>query len=325
MLRIPFTLQIDGRRYEGVSMSITQLIATGENLGALPQGKRAVAWMQIAFDGFSVLLQPEIVSGGADKEGNLILHFADPTGPHVPQLRYVMNTYIAGDVVSMGGMLAYTGPEKPAVPKQSAAQVKKNRARSVAVMLLSSMLAVVAAFVIYTRYTTGHEMHPVFVERAGQQMRATVAGQVSYINPNAQRGDVLYAVNGNTGDVLNFMMPCDCGVTLQNGISEGTTVLPTDLVATVYSPDAPIQVKSLMSVDGLARAMRGANVWLDLDNGKTIAATIIPGEATRAAALGGEVFVPVDLQPEAGALTEADIGRSARLRMTPNLAARFGL
>ena len=48
--------------------------------------------------------------------------------------------------------------------------------------------------------------------------------------------------------------------------------------------------------------------------------------ATRAATLAGDLFLPVNLRAvEDGALTAADIGTPARLRITPNLLNRIGI
>ena len=45
-------------------------------------------------------------------------------------------------------------------------------------------------------------MHPVLIERVGQDMQATTAGQISYLNPDATKGEVLFSVNANSGDIL---------------------------------------------------------------------------------------------------------------------------
>ncbi len=39
-------------------------------------------------------------------------------------------------------------------------------------------------------------------------MKATTAGQISFLNPNAKKGEVAFSINANTGDVLNFQLPC---------------------------------------------------------------------------------------------------------------------
>ena len=325
LLKIPFTVHMDGRRFEGETLSVTHMILRSDGEGPLGRGHRTMAWLYVAFDSFGIALQPDVIVLDDNPDGSMVLQFASPTGPHLPQLRYILNSYIAGDVVSVDGMLSYTGPDAPKAPKANTPDDKKQRKRSIGMLVLSSLMVVAAAGLVYKRYTTGTEMHPVFVERAGAQMRATVAGQIGYLNADAGNGEVVYAINATTGDVLNFQMPCDCEVALAPGIAQGTTVLPEDVVLTAFSPDAGLRVETLMSVQGLNRAMRGDNVSLALNDGRTVPVMVIPGEATHAATIRGEVFVPVTLQPKAGGLTHADLGKSAQLRITPNLAARLGL
>ncbi len=62
-------------------------------------------------------MYPEVIVTGSRKPGEMTLQFADPAGEHLPQLRHIINSYIAGDVMSLRGLLAYTGPTKPKAPK----------------------------------------------------------------------------------------------------------------------------------------------------------------------------------------------------------------
>ena len=87
-------------------------------------------------------------------------------------------------------------------------------------------------------------------------MQATTAGQISYLNTDAAKGEVLFSVNANSGDVLNFKMPCDCEIVLSQGVREGITVLPTDVILTILVNSLDLNVQALMSVEGLARAMK---------------------------------------------------------------------
>jgi hypothetical protein len=180
----------------------------------------------------------------------------------------------------------------------------------------SFLLAMVAAYGLFVRYTTGYEMHPVLVEHAGQAMQATTAGQVAYLNPEAKQGDVLFSINANSGDILNFRMPCDCKVALGQGVREGLTVLPADVLLTILTNTTDLRIQALMSVEGLARAMKGDQVFLDLADGRSVAVQVIAGKTANTALLGGELFVPVEIIAPDEALNKADIGRYGQLRLT---------
>ena len=320
LLKIPFSVTVAGQRYTGDTLSLMQIHAQANEGGMLGNGARHIATINFIFESFVLTLHPEITVISEDIQGKSVFQFTYPTGDHLPQLRYILNSHIGGDFVTIDGMVSYTGPTALKKPKgEATGHSVVNRVRSIGVAALSALLILTATVMLFKRYTTGYEMHPVFVERAGQKMRATAAGQISYLNPNAAKGEVLYSVNANTGNALNFMMPCDCEAVVTKGISKGTTVLQTDLILTIFINTSLIRAQTLMSIEGLNRAMNGDRVHMDLNDGRSIPVKVIASEATTAASLRGDLFVPVELVSEDGALTTKDIGKSARLRLSKAL------
>ncbi|TNF21592.1 MAG: hypothetical protein EP318_06470 [Rhodobacteraceae bacterium] len=319
VLPVPFTAQIGEARFTGTGLSVTAAyVEPREAVAPMLTGSRQAVRLRFDFGGFTITLFPEARVTTNDTGDELTLQFIDPTGPHLPQLRYILNTYIAGDVVSLGAMMAYTGPTQPkeAKGKGGTAADARRRIKSIGVALLSSVLIYFAVSALFTRYTTSYELRPVFILRAGNEMRATSGGQVIFLNPGAGKGEVLYSLSATTGDVLNFQSPCDCEVALTDGMFEGATVLPGDSILTLYGQNRSVRVQTQMSTEGLSRAMSGERVHLEMDDGRTIPVQVILTSATSAAAEEGDLFLPVRLEPQAGALTEDDIGKSARLRLS---------
>ncbi len=312
---LPFSVKLCGQQFVGSTISMTSIHAMARDEIFLIKGTRHAARIQFDFKNFSVSIYPEVVVVGEYKD-ELVLKFADPTGDHVAQLRFVLNSFIAGDFVTLGSVMAYSGPTEPKKEKKAVEQNWKERYRSLAVATLSGVLALWAASALYVRYTTGHELHPVLVEQAGQPMQATTAGQISYLNPEAGMGEVLFSVNANSGDVLNFKMPCDCNVVLSQGVSEGITVLPTDVILTILVNSVELNIQALMSVEGLSRAMKGDRVYLDMADGRSIPVQIIAGKGASTAAMSGQLFVPVQIVADDNLLTDADIGKYGQLRLT---------
>jgi len=80
-----------------------------------------------------------------------------------------------------------------------------------------------------------------------------------------------------------------------------------------------VRVETLMSIEGLGKAMNGERAYLDINDGRTLAVDVLITSATSTAAERGELFGPVTLLPPAGSLTEADIGKAASLRLSRTL------
>jgi hypothetical protein len=317
VLPVPFKATLADARLDGIELSVTAAyVAIQGKVDPAWVGHRDIVTLQFDFNGFSVTIYPEVIIAGARKDGEMTLQFIDPAGPHLPQLRYILNSYIAGDFVTMNGMLNYTGPQKPKTAKGTETPVSRLRMRSMAVAVMSLTIIVAAVNHLYNRATQTFEPRPVFIERVGQDMRATTAGQVVYINTEAKAGEVVFSINSNSGDVLNFQLPCDCEVAVTQGIYEGATVLPIDVILTFFDSTVGVSVETQMSIEGLAQAMNGERAFLDINDGRTIPARVVVTSATNAAAASGEMFVPVQIEVPPGVLTEEDIGKAARLRLS---------
>ena len=256
---------------------------------------------------------------GSRAPGEMTLQFKDPLGDHLPQLRYILNTFIAGDFVTMNGMLGFSGPVKPKGAKNEESSSSRRRIRSIAVAVISASLILVAANILIARATKNYEPRPVFITRSGSQMTATAAGQVGYLNPEAKKGEVVYSINTNTGDVLSFKLPCDCEVSVYDGIIEGSTVLPIDIILSLFDSNSVPRVETRMSIEGLSKVLEGNKVFMELGDGRVIPTEVSVSASTNTAVLRGDLFVPVVLVPKEGMLTSDDIGKSARLRVSKTL------
>jgi len=319
VLAVPFTATMGEARLDGTGLSVAAAYVAID--GALDQrwiNHRAPARLQFAFDGFSVVLEAGVMIAGSRQPGEMTLQFIDPLGAHLPQLRHILNSHIAGDLVSLGGFLSYSGPTKPRAARAAeATSAFGRRLRSLGVAALSLALIAAAIGLLISRATQTYEPRPVFIEREGRDMRATTAGQIAYLNPQAKSGEVVFTINSNTGDVLNFQLPCDCEVSVTEGIFEGATVLPFDVILSIFESTLGVRVQTQISIEGLAKVMNGDQAILDINDGRSVPVRVETSSATTAAALRGDPSVPVRIVAEQpGTLTPADIGKAARLRLS---------
>jgi alginate biosynthesis protein Alg44 len=319
VLPVPFTATMGEARLVGTGLSVAAAyVAIDGPLDDRWTSHRAPVRLQFAFDGFSVTLEAEVMIAGSRRPGEMTLQFLDPLGAHLPQLRHILNSHIAGDLVSLGGFLSYTGPTKPKAARAAeTTSAFGRRLRSLGMAALSLALIAAALGLMISRATQTYEPRPVFIEREGRDMRATTAGQIAYLNPRAKSGEVVFTINANTGDVLNFQLPCDCEVAVTEGIFEGATVLPFDVILSIFDATLGVRVQTQISIEGLAKVMNGDRAYLDVSDGRSLPVRVETTSATTAAALRGDLAVPVRIvAEEAGALTPSDIGKSARLRLS---------
>uniref|UniRef100_A0A2A3JYQ9 Uncharacterized protein n=1 Tax=Alloyangia mangrovi TaxID=1779329 RepID=A0A2A3JYQ9_9RHOB len=262
LVQMPFTVLIGTRQLRGESLSLTRAHAGG----LMPRSsEERVTPMTLRFDleGFSVSLYLDArITADPSEDGRVVLHFTDPTGAHLPPLRYLLNSYIAGDVVSVGGMLGYTGPvsfkSKPAAVVQPALHRVAGLGRRGLVMGLTAALAIVAAGIVHERLVYAYEPRPVILTEGGQTMRATAAGQLSYVDPDAQFGEVVYSILANSGDLLSVKMPCDCRIAPLEAFASGATVLPGTPLLDLLQSEGTLTASTEITFEGSARALAGA-------------------------------------------------------------------
>ena len=324
MLTMPFTLRIGDHTFEGKRISVTQMeLKRGPRRPA--EGGKGLATIHFPFEDFSVTLTANITVAPSEDLETLVLLFSEPTGPHMAQLRYIMNSYIAGDIVTLKGMMAYTGPTQPKAPKMAEPKPRRERIRSIAVAIISLSVAFLAASVVFDRYTTAYESHPVFIEQSGLRMHATVPGQLTYLDPNAAPGDVAYTIAATSGDVLSFQMPNDGQVEVASDIFEGSTVHAEDLILTIFDNSSELRLRTMISVEGLQRALQGDPVRIELNDGRALPVKVVVRDITRSASMKGDFYVPVDLAVQGEGLTPSDVNKSARLRLSKTIGgALFG-
>lgn len=324
MLTMPFSLKVGNEWVQGKRISVTE-IEVAASKDSVVAGKKDLATLSFPFENMAITLTAEVTATNRGDGNTCVLLFSEPTGAHLAQLRYIINSFIAGDLVTLKGLMSYSGPTQPKAAKAAEKKNVRDRVRSIGLAFASLIIAFVAGTVVFSRYTSSYEMHPVFIDRAGHGMQATVAGQVTYLNPAAADGEVAFSIASTTGDVLSFQMPRDGEVVLASEIFEGATVLPTDLILTIFDDTPALRLRTMISIEGLTRALQGDPATIELRDGRKLPVTVNVRDMTRAATLRGDLFVPIDLTVKDGSLELSDTNKSARLRLSKTLLGAIGL
>lgn len=269
---LPFTAVIDGRQFRGHGLSLVSAHVVGL-MGATTAGIPRIVRLVFDFDGFAVtLVVLADVREGQSGAGELELSFTQPSGPHLPQLRHILNAYIAGDFVSLGEVIGVAGTTPPKPAKMADTGNGRKVAQGIGLALLTMLLAAVAAGLIYHRSFVQLLPDLGIVTLQGETLRATASGQIAFLDTKAPLGQVALAITTASGDVLSLTMPCDCTAN-SLGLNVGSTVLAGEPVLQLSPPGAAVVVLAAIPPALGFDLARGDTVELTLPNGSIATAT----------------------------------------------------
>jgi mannuronan synthase len=312
LIDIPFSVYVDGRQYSGEGLSLLEAHVKGLMDPALENQERLVR-LSFDFGGFAVSLHPKVLIH-RDSPQRLVLRFTEPTGDHLPQLRRILNDYISGDLTSLGTVIRAGQPIGAKTTGVRAGQPSRweglRRALgSLAMLALALLLIATAGLLVGQRLLVTRLAAPAQVVVAGETLRAVADGQISYFDPAAPQGEVVFAIASTSGETLSIAMPCDCQA-IPAGVAEGSTVLAGEPILTLVQGEQATVVEAAIPVGDLFALQEagGAEVRL-ADGSKVFGRLDDQGPAT-----AGEEFVQVRLVPEPALSTDL-AGQVVELRL----------
>jgi mannuronan synthase len=271
-LEIPFSAMIDGRRFHGKSLSLVSAKVTGL-IDPQAASQPHLLSLMFEFDGFSVTLVVQATARDRPNDlGEVDFDFTQPAGAHLPQLRHILNAWIAGDLVSLGETIsvANSAPPKPTPlhPAQTEGHIFYTSAIAAASI---GLLALVLGLIYQQRYV---QTLPDFgtVTLQGETLRAIASGQIAFLDLTAPIGQIAVAVTTTSGEVLSLTMPCDC-VASSLGLRVGSTVLLGEPLLNLSAPDAQMVVMANMSPQLSFDLARGDQPELILPDGSFVSAS----------------------------------------------------
>jgi hypothetical protein len=317
LLDIPFSALIDGRRYSGEGISLVEAEVSGLIDPAL-DGTERVVQLVFEFPGFQILLSPS-VRIWRTREDAFELVFTEPTGDHHAQLRQLLNDYISGDLTSSGALMRSAdltrdgAPRHPADAKPGFGARVRRVLGTLMILALAAILIATAAYLVDRRVFTTHITTPARVMPAGQTLRATADGQISFVDVEAGEGDVLYAIDTSDGETLTIAMPCDCSARPINA-TPGDTVLAGDAVFAVASGDAGLVIEAEVPRELIYDIQRAGGVTAELSDGTTFTASLTEGAHIPAGGAPDD-YATLTFEPDT-ALPDSAAGRIARLSVS---------
>lgn len=317
VIDMPFTAVIDGRQFRGRGLSLVAAYVSGLIDPALLKATRIVR-LDFDFNGFSIGLVVEAeVRQSQNGSGEVQLSFVRPTGSHLPQLRHLINAFIAGDLVGMGNTIAVAGASAPKGHRAAIKAESRLSLRGVvggfAIGALSVALFAAAGTLIWQRAFVTPFPTPGIVVTSGETLRATSTGQIMFLNTEAPEGEVVVAIQTATGAVQSIMMPCTCMVR-SLGLSEGSTILVGEPMLQIVSDTDETLVAANVPDALLFDLTQADRVELHLADGSTVLAAAQMPIASRASDTAAADSEPVLLVPQTP-LPAAMLGQPVEVRM----------
>lgn len=288
---LPFTAIIDGRQFRGHGLSLVSAYVVGL-LGVSASGVPRIVRLVFDFDGFSVtLVVLANVRELAEGKGEIGLDFTHPSGPHLPQLRHILNAYIARDLVSLGHVIGVAGTTPPKPAKDTTSATGRRYLQGTALAVLAVALIGVAGALIYQRSFVQMLPELGIVALQGETLRATASGQIAFLDTSAPMGQVALAITTSNGDVLSLTMPCDCTAT-SLGLRVGSTVLAGEPILQLTTPDAVAIVRAVIPPDLAFDLARGDQIELTLPDGATVTASALSNTGQNALLMPATTLAP---------------------------------
>jgi hypothetical protein len=319
LVQLPFSVLIDGRAYEGVTISMVGAKVAGLAAAYL-NSLNKIAIFRFNFGGFWISLPIDVAVTSADSEkGSLTLRFREPTGAHMPQLRYLLNSWLAGDHVSLDGMieaksrLPKPGSSHPADGSAGRGRLVRRIFGTIIVAGASVALIALVGSIVGERFFVSDVSGASLVYRQGATLAATASGQVDFIDPAAGAGKPAYSILAANGISVTVAMPCDCNVEAI-GIEKGATVLAGEPLMFLSSKDAPLLVRSTFDARNMQELATGAVAEIELGDGRNIPARTEVDRVALSLQKGATETIPVNLLP-VEPLPDTTAGQPVKVRL----------
>jgi alginate biosynthesis protein Alg44 len=263
-LKIPILVEIDGIRYQVDDWSVGGLAVESVLTSRKPDDR---FWVRLIFpfEEFELTMRREARMVYVDQgHGRFGCAFLGLSERHAEVLRYLVDAYLAGELVSAGDLLqARAGGNAAQARIEAAHEVsadeaswpasRRFRAYASAALAGLALLAVIA-FGVRERYFAIHALSAT-IEAPVIEVRAPMAGRfVSALEPGERvlEGASLGRVQAIDGAPLTLESPCDCRVLDQIGLSGLYYQVGDPLIALIPAQE-PLMVRAQLALDQAER------------------------------------------------------------------------
>ncbi|TLP47171.1 hypothetical protein FDK21_09245 [Cohaesibacter sp. CAU 1516] len=318
-LQMPFMVSIDGRQYEGNGISLVNAFVTG--LAAREySGVSKLATFKFPFEGFTFTLQIEILMLCVDEKiGKYRLDFLKPTGSHLAHLRYVVNSYVAGELVTMNDLLSInedklqTGKKSAETGSHPLVRITKRIVGTAFVFAATLGLALFVGTLVQNRLFVFDVPALATIAPDGSAITAPKGGRLIFFNPAATFKEPLFAIQTIEGEQFTAINPCDCKLLISETVdvgeivNEGTAlaIVPSDRTEPLIKAQVPDKIAKSLIYGGVAEAR--------MPDGRQIALSVTKAKPSASSATDAQTEITFASAEQA--FTKEDIGKLVSLRV----------
>jgi hypothetical protein len=287
---IPFRLVIEGRRYEGVEISLTEIVAMG--LSDRSDANSRPATIQFPFSNFNVDVTANVDRLESHTDTGLTrFAFSDPLGTQRIPMQSVFNAYIAGEMTQIPGLIGGTAASniQVATPKQSLARRSgKTFSRFLKGLFFGVLGLGLAAYVGSRIYERAFMLRPIGASTIAADtitINAQKTGPIVAFNKEASIGQPLFGVLGDGNSIVSANMPCACEIVKQF-VEKGAVAVAGSPVVELLPTGAKTYLATTVDADTYSAVAQGATITVTLADGGVL--PVLFGSAT-AAPSGGTI------------------------------------
>jgi len=280
--RIPARVRIGELECRVADWSIGGL-ALDEVPDSFGSGKTLELALALPFEGIEVSIDLHAQTVWHDPETRrAALRFVQLEERQLSSLRYVIDAYLSGEIVSTGDLIHVVGREptpspqrsKPSEPDPSAEQRRMIRIGAIALTLL-----VLSWFIVSSLYARLYTVEAVWaaVKAPVVVMRAP---QASFFEPTellatgrVGRGRTVALAELVGGGAAALDSPCDCSVVELHALP-GEFVAQGEPLVTLLPDAGETFVRAQVAWEDLARVRRGDRAEMELVDGRSIEGTV---------------------------------------------------
>lgn len=275
--KLPLKCVIEQHRYATIDWSVAGVgVATGPTV--FPVGKIVPIQLQFPFEGFDFSLNMKAeVRYSESSIGRTGLKFVEISESNVRILRYVLDSYLAGEILTVNELLDFAGrpisikPRAQAAPasEQSLAQrsttLLRQSARIAAALLVTAGIVALLANSIYQKLWTFEATRAV-VRIDSTPVFSPGNGRVTHLMTGPVKvGERILTVLTDSGQSMSVVASCDC---IAEGVGVGAkldmSVRTGDQMLSLRASDATPHVVAMIDEKYLVDLYKGTRVTIDL-------------------------------------------------------------